>query len=368
MTATSTTTDCRSTRREQATGGTTTKAGKTPAIAIVNRDGTNAKLPIATCELQGYVVAAKRAWADVVEQAFDDLPPPPRLRDEADRLAEIDRPAILVGSRGYLLSRSRRRQATDRVSRVQPWTPPLGGRGPADRAAPSPSRLLEADMWSGWGIRTLSTPTRRIQPALLSARIRLAARQRHHRQRAAPATATVSRQRRSHAACSTPHSASNTRGCRKCSPASPATKDRSPSNTWEPTSPKPGRRARSSTSSHAHRHPAGCTEQTALPVPAATGLARADRTRQPPGRYRHRRPPDRPQRRHHQRATRRSRNQGRPTGRALGVAGDLTGTSRGAHFAATTTPATRLVTRVRLGSDRWRTTPASTRASRSRWR
>jgi len=56
--------------------------------AIANADGSNAELPIATCELQGYVVAAKRGWADTIEQAFDDAVGAAALREQADRLAE----------------------------------------------------------------------------------------------------------------------------------------------------------------------------------------------------------------------------------------------------------------------------------------
>lgn len=40
--------------------------------AVVNADGSVAELPLALCELQGYVVAAKRGWAKVLEEAFDD--------------------------------------------------------------------------------------------------------------------------------------------------------------------------------------------------------------------------------------------------------------------------------------------------------
>ena len=66
---------------------TTTKAGRI-RDSVVNAAGTRAAPPIATCELQGYVVAAKRAWADTLEQAFDEPIGSARLRQEADQLAD----------------------------------------------------------------------------------------------------------------------------------------------------------------------------------------------------------------------------------------------------------------------------------------
>ena len=165
---------------------------KDSGIAIVNSDGTNATLPIATCELQGYVVAAKREWANVVEQAFDDPATATRLRDQADRLAEIVDQRFWWAAEGtYYLGLDGHKRPIETVASNAGhllWT----GAVPPDRASSVAHRLLQDDMWSGWGIRTLSTQTRRIQPTLVPARIRLAARQRHHRKRCSPATATVS--------------------------------------------------------------------------------------------------------------------------------------------------------------------------------
>src|SRR5579859_2824269 len=56
--------------------------------AITDSAGRVAALPIALCEHQGLVVAAKRAWADVLEQVYGDNAGAGRLRDEANRLAD----------------------------------------------------------------------------------------------------------------------------------------------------------------------------------------------------------------------------------------------------------------------------------------
>ena len=70
-------------------GGYFNQGWKDSGDAIVHADGSLPSLPIALCELQGYVVAAKRAWAGVLEDAYLDPGAAQRLRDEADRLAEL---------------------------------------------------------------------------------------------------------------------------------------------------------------------------------------------------------------------------------------------------------------------------------------
>jgi glycogen debranching enzyme len=123
---------------------------------IVNADGSLAELPIATCELQGYVVAAKRAWADTLEQAFDNASGAARLREQADRLAEaIEERFWWEAEGGYYLGLDGRKRPIESVASNQGhllWAQAITG----DRAARVVNRLLEADMWSGWGVRTLS--------------------------------------------------------------------------------------------------------------------------------------------------------------------------------------------------------------------
>ncbi|TAN23619.1 MAG: amylo-alpha-1,6-glucosidase, partial [Actinomycetota bacterium] len=57
--------------------------------AILHEDGSLPELPIATCDNQGLVVAAKRGWAHVLDQAYGEKKAAHKLYDEADRLAEI---------------------------------------------------------------------------------------------------------------------------------------------------------------------------------------------------------------------------------------------------------------------------------------
>jgi glycogen debranching enzyme len=130
---------------------------KDASDGILNADGSNAELPIATCELQGYVVAAKRAWADTLEQAFEDARGAARLREQADRLAEAIEARFWWEAEGcYYLGLDGRKRPIESVASNQGhllWAQAIT----RERAARVVTRLLEADMWSGWGVRTLST-------------------------------------------------------------------------------------------------------------------------------------------------------------------------------------------------------------------
>ena len=123
---------------------------------IVGADGSSAELPIATCEMQGYVVAAKRAWADTIEQAFGAASRAAQLREEADRLAEAIEERFWWEAEGcYYLGLDGRKRPIESVASNQGhllWSEAVT----SDRGARVVTRLLEADMWSGWGVRTLS--------------------------------------------------------------------------------------------------------------------------------------------------------------------------------------------------------------------
>lgn len=132
--------------------------------AIVDQDGSKAALPLATCELQGYVVAAKRDWARVLEQAFEDHQSAKRLRDEAERLVEqIETRFWWADEDTYYLGLDGHKQPIRSVASNPGqllWT----GAVSPERATAVGHRLLADDMWSGWGIRTLSAKHAAYQP------------------------------------------------------------------------------------------------------------------------------------------------------------------------------------------------------------
>jgi glycogen debranching enzyme len=124
--------------------------------AIVMSDGSLAKLPIALCEHQGLVVAAKRAWAEVVGDVFGDRRVANRLRSDADRLAgQIEERFWWEDEGTYYLGLDGDKDPIASVASNPGhllWQKAID----PERAARVVKRLMAKDMWSGWGIRTLS--------------------------------------------------------------------------------------------------------------------------------------------------------------------------------------------------------------------
>jgi len=137
--------------------GSYNQGWKDSGDAIVTGNGSLAKLPIALCEHQGLVVAAKRAWAAVVEDAFGDKHLAARLRSEADRLAgQIEGRFWWEAEGTYYLGLDGDKRPIDSVSSNPGhllWQQAVD----PERAAKVVRRLMTEDMWSGWGIRTLSS-------------------------------------------------------------------------------------------------------------------------------------------------------------------------------------------------------------------
>ena len=124
--------------------------------AIVEADGTNAALPIATCELQGYVYDAKIRMADVYE-VLERPADARRLRREAQRLYDRFNDTFWWEAEGtYYLGLNGRKEPIKSVASNAGHLL-QSGIVPPDRAEKVVRRLMAPDMWSGWGIRTLSS-------------------------------------------------------------------------------------------------------------------------------------------------------------------------------------------------------------------
>ncbi|HEX8037201.1 MAG TPA: amylo-alpha-1,6-glucosidase, partial [Ktedonobacterales bacterium] len=123
--------------------------------AVVYADGTIVPQPKGLCELQGYVYDAKVRMAE----AFDALAEPEQakqLRDEAETLKRRFNDVFWMEDQGcfaYGLD-PRKQQITSIASNVGHclWS----GIADPDKAKRTAARLLEGDMWSGWGVRTIS--------------------------------------------------------------------------------------------------------------------------------------------------------------------------------------------------------------------
>ena len=123
--------------------------------AIVEADGTLAPLPIGTCELQGYVFDAKTRMAEIYEVLGRDKDAR-RLRREAQRLYDRVNEAFWWEEQGtYYLGLNGRKEGIRSVASNAGHLL-QSGIVPQERAGRVVKRLLEDDMWSGWGIRTLS--------------------------------------------------------------------------------------------------------------------------------------------------------------------------------------------------------------------
>ncbi len=123
--------------------------------ALVHADGSQVRGPKALCELQGYVYDAWLRMAEIFE-ALGQKPRAAELRAKAAGLFDRFNAAFWneeIGCYAFALD-GEKRQVLSIASNVGHclWS----GIAPPDRAARVVRRLMRPDMWSGWGIRTLS--------------------------------------------------------------------------------------------------------------------------------------------------------------------------------------------------------------------
>lgn len=144
--------------RPSATGGLVNQGWKDSWDAVRHRDGRLAEGPIALCEVQGYVYAALLARAYFAEEQ-GDAARCAELRSRAASLrAAFQRDFWVDDDRGGYVA-----LALDGAGRpVEAVTSNMGhclwtGILDPDRAAQVADRLLAEDMFTGWGIRTLSS-------------------------------------------------------------------------------------------------------------------------------------------------------------------------------------------------------------------
>jgi glycogen debranching enzyme len=122
------------------------------------RDGTLARAPIAACEVQGYVYDAKRRTADLAREVWRNRELGARLDREADELRERFDKAFWIEERGgyYALALdAEKRQVDSLCSNIGHllWS----GIVPPGRVDAIVDQLMGDELWSGWGVRTMST-------------------------------------------------------------------------------------------------------------------------------------------------------------------------------------------------------------------
>ena len=140
----------------RSTAGAYNQGWKDSGEALVNTDGSIVKTPIALVELQGYVYDA---WLRMA-QIYDALGKPARaraLRKKAKALFDRFNDAFWDEASGYYAFCLDGDKKPVLSVASNPGQCLWSGIVPPDRAAKVVKRLMEPDMWSGWGIRTLSS-------------------------------------------------------------------------------------------------------------------------------------------------------------------------------------------------------------------
>ena len=121
-------------------------------------DGSLAQSPIAPVEAQGYVYDAKRRMAELAREVWRERELAERLDREADELQERFDEAFWTDARGgyYVLALDgEKRQVDSLCSNLGHllWS----GIVPQERVDQVVDRLMGPDLWSGWGVRTMSS-------------------------------------------------------------------------------------------------------------------------------------------------------------------------------------------------------------------
>jgi glycogen debranching enzyme len=131
--------------------------------SIFHADGALAEPPIALCEVQGYVYAAKRAIAAVARQ-LGRAGLAMQLESEADRLQERFEAVFWCDDLNtYALALDGRKQPC-RVRSSNAGHCLFTGIADRQRARRTAATLLNGDSFSGWGIRTIAATEARYNP------------------------------------------------------------------------------------------------------------------------------------------------------------------------------------------------------------
>jgi glycogen debranching enzyme len=121
-------------------------------------DGTLAKTPIAPVEVQGYVYDAKLRTAELAREVWRDRPLAEKLEREAAELHSSFDERFWTDARGgyYVLALDgEKRQVDSMCSNIGHllWS----GIVPNERVDAIVDQLMGEELWSGWGVRTMSS-------------------------------------------------------------------------------------------------------------------------------------------------------------------------------------------------------------------
>lgn len=143
---------------KRAPTGLDNQSWKDSGVSMKFADGRLAKAPIAPCEVQGYVYDAKLRTAELAREVWRDRELADRLEREAAELARRFDEAFWVEKRGgyYALALDADKRPVDSLCSNMGhllWS----GIVPPERVDPVVDQLMGEELWSGWGVRTMST-------------------------------------------------------------------------------------------------------------------------------------------------------------------------------------------------------------------
>ena len=135
--------------------GAENQGWKDAGDSVMNTDGSPVSGPKALCELQGYVYDAWNRMAEIYD-VLDRPGDARRLRRKAAELHRRFNEAFWDEASGFYAYCLDGNKAKVLTVASNPGHLLLSGIVPAERAPRVVRRLMQPDMWSGWGIRTLS--------------------------------------------------------------------------------------------------------------------------------------------------------------------------------------------------------------------
>jgi glycogen debranching enzyme len=144
--------------RRRSERGLVNQSWKDSGNSQLFRDGELASPPIAPCEVQGYVYDAKQRVAELAREVWRERELADRLEREAAELRDRFDEAFWCEARGgyYALALDGKKQRVDSLtSNVGHllWS----GIVPEGRVDALVDQLMGEELWSGWGVRTMSS-------------------------------------------------------------------------------------------------------------------------------------------------------------------------------------------------------------------
>ncbi|HTO09578.1 MAG TPA: glycogen debranching N-terminal domain-containing protein [Myxococcota bacterium] len=148
---------------QRSPGGLANQGWKDSHDSIMHADGTLAEGPIALCEVQAYVYAAKLGMARFARQ-LGDLRLATQLEEDAQRLRVEFQRAFWCDDLGtYALALDGKKQPC-RVRSSNAGHTLLTGIASHEQAMRVSETLFDQELFSGWGVRTLAATERRFNP------------------------------------------------------------------------------------------------------------------------------------------------------------------------------------------------------------